>query len=552
METIVGIDLGTTNSLVATVRDGLPVALAVDDGGGVLLASVAGWDEQGGLLVGAAARHQYLLRPTATVRSVKRHMGDDDWHATLGSTRYDAPGISALILARLKAVAQEHLGAVTKAVITVPAYFGDPQRRATLEAGRRAGLEVVRLVNEPTAAALAYTLVDGQDQRVLVYDLGGGTFDVSVVDIAGGVCEVLASHGNRELGGDDFDRRLVDHLADRFALEFGQDLRQDPVAMARLFDAAERAKIALSTEGSTIVREEFIATDNGTPLHLECQVTRQEFEALIMPLLESTRASVRTVLRDAALSPSQIRRVLLVGGSTRIPAVSELLADEMGSAPHREIDPDQAVALGAATLGATIGGERLGVFLVDVCSHSLGIDARDEEGEIRFTPIIARNTVLPVRRSRLFYTAAPWVSEVHMAVLEGESADPDEDTRLGDLMLKSIAPMPDRDQQREVHVHFEYDLSGTLSVTATDRQGAHRVDAQFRPGGGGDQGADLGAEAADLLRQIEALQAGDTLPEAARQEAERLAAATAQAMTADAEAAWCEAAATFLYEYEGP
>ena len=547
MDRIIGIDLGTTNSLVAVLDSGLPKVLPLEDGS-LLMPSVVGWDDERGLLVGAPARNRYLLYPEMTVRSVKRHMGDAGWSVRLGGDRYDAPAVSARILERLRQAAAAHLGAVSKAVITVPAYFGDPERRATIEAGKQAGLDVVRILNEPTAAAMAYTLMGAEDQKVLVYDLGGGTFDVSLVEVSGGVCEVLASHGNRQLGGDDFDRRLVDHLADRFASAEGIDLRQDRVAMARLYDAAERAKILLSTEGVTRVREEFVAVEGGKPRHLDMEVSRQEFEAMIRPLLETTRTSVRTVLAQAHVAPKEVARVLLVGGSTRIPAVVELLAEEMGTAPHHEIHPDQAVALGAAVLAGTIAGEAVGVYLVDVSSHSLGVAALGDDDRLEFAPILARNSVLPVSKSRLFYTVHPWQEEVRIRVYEGEARALEANTLLGELEVMRLSPMPDPTLPREVLVRFDYDLNGTLSVTASDRRSRRKVKAVFQPSEAGGEPATLPPHALELWRRLQEVCARDGLAAEVRARGRGLM-EEARSLVPGAAEAWAEQAAALLYEH---
>ncbi len=475
---IVGIDLGTTNSLIARADNGPPRIIPVD--GERLLPSVVGAADNGTIVVGREARNQYVLRPDDTVRSVKRQMGDAEWRCTLAGREFDAPGISALILGKLRAAAEADAGVVSQAVITVPAYFGEAQRRDTVEAGRRAGLDVVRILNEPTAAALLYSTTTALEGRVLVYDLGGGTFDVSVVQMEDGITEVLASHGNRRLGGDDFDERLATWLARGFAREHGIDLMQLPIARARLLRAAEEAKMHLSGAGVARVREEFIAEDGGKPLHLDAEVTRQEFEGLIGDLLDTTVASVRRALADAQCAPSDIAQVLLVGGSTRIPAVAERVAEETGQSVHAEIDPDQVVALGAAVQAAIIAGDDVEALLVDVSAHALGVAAMNGYGNLELAVVIPRNTAIPTSRSRLFYTGHPAQDKVLVEVYQGEDRDLSNDELLGEFHFEGLSPAADPDDPREVLVHFDYDLNGLLTVRAEDRPTGrtveHRID----------------------------------------------------------------------------
>lgn len=542
--TVVGIDLGTTNSLIAWA-DAVPRIIDVD--GQRLLPSVAGITEEGSLVVGARARNQYVLRPDQTVRSVKRHMGDAAWRCRLGDRELDAPGVSALILGRLKEAAETELGTADRAVITVPAYFGEAQRRDTVEAGRRAGLEVVRVLNEPTAAALLYSTLAPIEGRVLVYDLGGGTFDVSVVQLEEGVTEVLASHGNRRLGGDDFDERLADHLAQGFEREHGAGLLDSPVARARLRRAAEEAKIQLSTAGVVTVREEFIAEDGGRPLHLVTEVTRQDLEALISGLLESTLVSVRRALADARCEAHDIERVLLVGGSARIPMVAELLAEELGEAPHGEIDPDTVVALGAAVQASISAGHDVEALLVDVSPHPLGISTFDPiVGEERLTVVIPRNTTIPTSRSRLFYTLFPEQDTVEVKVYQGEDPDPEQDEFLGQFRFQGLSPSKEAERPREVLVTFNYDLDGLLRVGAEDRPTGraieHRIDLAT-----GDAPDGMSSEALALFRRLATLEHGSEIDDQGRAAATDL---LDRARRGEDEAGWTEAAVELLYRID--
>ncbi|HEY8503425.1 MAG TPA: Hsp70 family protein, partial [Gemmataceae bacterium] len=410
-ETILGIDLGTTNSEVAVVIGGKPVVLAED--GDPILPSFVGLSEDGRLLVGRAARNQWPVAPERTVKSIKRKMGEDV-KVPLGDQEYRPQEISAMILRKLHERACRELGRdVRKAVITVPAYFNDSQRQATREAGELAGLEVVRILNEPTAASLTYDPSETTSEKVLVYDLGGGTFDVSIVQTEAGVREVLASKGDTHLGGDDFDDLLLNHVCLRFQQEHAVDLHQDRVARARLLRAVEEAKKKLSDHAFARIEEEFIAVKDGVDLHLNMEVSRAEYEALILPLLERTTDCVQQALDDAGLTARDIDRVVLVGGSTRTPLVGELLESRLGQVPHREVNPDLCVAMGAAIQGAIIAGAEVGAVLVDITPHSLGIKCLDRMPdffslpfEYRFARIIPRNTPLPASRSELFRTVA--------------------------------------------------------------------------------------------------------------------------------------------------
>ncbi|MBC7339142.1 MAG: Hsp70 family protein [Firmicutes bacterium] len=436
-----------------------------------MLPSVVGLSPEGDLLVGHPARNQYVLYPERTIKSVKRVMGQDI-SLPLGDKRYTPPQISAFILERLRAIAASALGQdVRRAVITVPAYFTDGQRQATREAGELAGLEVVRIINEPTAAALAYGLERGGSQRVLVYDLGGGTFDVSVVEVSEGVVEVVATAGNNHLGGDDFDARLVDFLCRRFADRHGVDLRQDRRALARVTRAAEEAKIRLSTRPFTRVSEPFIAERNGQPLNLDEEISRAEFEKMIADLLEETVALVKRALQDAQLKPVDLDMVLLVGGSTRIPAVVELVRTHLGQLPHGEINPDECVALGAAIQAGIIAGEPLDMVFVDVAAHSLGIKVLGTQfGIIHpdvMSVIIPRNTAIPCSRAEVFTTVEDNQKAVTIKVYQGESMIASKNTLLGEFTLDGIPPMPAG--KPEIVVQFDYDIDGIIHVSATER-----------------------------------------------------------------------------------
>ena len=406
MDTIVGIDLGTTNSEVAVIKDGQPVVLEED--GDPILPSVVGLDPQGRLLVGKPARNQFVLAPERTIRSIKRKMGQEIT-VPLGDQKYTPQEISAIILRTLKRRAEKALGhPVSKAVITVPAFFNDGQRQATREAGELAGLEVVRIINEPTAAVLTYDPHPREQERLLVYDLGGGTFDVSVAQVENGVVEILSSHGDTQLGGDDFDQLLLDHVCNVSSEKHGVDLAPIAGARSRVLHAVEEAKKQLSFDAVARIEEEFIAEKDGMPLHLNIEIHRGEYEDLIHPLLIKTLGCLDAALTDAKLQANQIDKVVLVGGATRTPLVHELLEERLGRPVHSEIEPDLAVAMGAAVQGGLIAGVDVGPVLVDITPHTLGIKAL---GEIHglpsshyFSPIIHRNTPLPVTRTEIYST----------------------------------------------------------------------------------------------------------------------------------------------------
>lgn len=471
MSEIIGIDLGTTYSLVAVAEGGRPRLLA--SRGERLLPSVVGVSSDGQMLVGTPARNQYVLEPENTVTSIKRKMGTAE-QVTLAGREYTPPEISAFILMELKHRAERELGRpVKRAVITVPAYFTDAARQATRDAGEIAGFEVARILSEPTAAALAYGLDREGDQRVLVYDLGGGTFDVSVVELNQGVIEVRASHGNTQLGGDDFDELILTHLADRFRAEHGIDLRHDLRARARLVRAAEQAKIVLSDFPYARVTEEFIARQQQAPVHLDVELARAEFEELIRPLLRATLESVDRALKDAGLRPRDLDKVLLVGGSTRIPLVRQILADHLGQEPSSAVHPDEAVALGAAIQAAIIAGEPIEAVLVDVAPHSLGIETAhivlDHLLSDRYAVVIPRNTSVPCSQARSFYTLTPEQESVRIRAYQGEDALASRNVLLGEFLFEGLSPAP-RGKTREVIVRFNYDIDGIVQVSAIDRQ----------------------------------------------------------------------------------
>jgi len=468
MDTIVGIDLGTTNSEVAVVRDGQTIVLREE--GEAILPSVVGLDTEARLLVGTPARNQWILAPDRTVRSIKRKMGEEVT-VRLGDRDFTPQEISAIILRRLKERAEKELGGpVRKAVITVPAFFNEIQREATRDAGERAGLEVVRILNEPTAAALTYDPHPDRMERLLVYDLGGGTFDVSIVQIEQGVVEVLASHGDTHLGGDDFDQLLLDDVCKRFDDEHGIDLRESLSARSRVLRAVEEAKKQLSFEPVAKIQEEFIAEKHGVPLHLTVEVLRTEYEDLIEPLLAKTLTNVDEALSDAKLNVGQIDKVILVGGASRTPMVHRLLQERLGQEAHAEVDPDLCVAMGAAIQGAMIAGVDVGPVLVDITPHTLGIQALGEmhgfESRHCFAPIIERNTPLPASRSELFGTACDDQEEALIRVFQGENPDVRHNDHVGEFMLEGLAGVR---RGNEILVRFDLDLDGILKVTARER-----------------------------------------------------------------------------------
>ncbi len=473
-ELIIGIDLGTTNSEVAVVEAGVPRVLTGDDGDPIL-PSFVGLADDGRLLVGKAARNQYPLAPDRTIKSIKRKMGEDT-KVPLGDQQYRPQEISAMILRALKDRAEKSLGkTVKKAVVTVPAYFNDAQRQATIESGTLAGLEVVRILNEPTAAALVYDPDQAAGLNVLVYDLGGGTFDVSIVRAEAGIVEVLSSHGDTKLGGDDFDELLMNNLCDNFNTHHRLDLRENRTSKARILRAAEAAKRQLSDHAFAKVEEEFIAEKDGVPLHMSIEVSRGDFEDLIRPLIDRTMDCVQRSLDDARLTASQIDRVVLVGGSTRTPMIAELLEQRLGRPARKDINPDLCVALGAAVQAAMIAGDAVGSVLVDITPHSLGIKTLDGSGgdyffgggfEFRFSPIIKRGTPLPASRSEVFRTVSDSQPRVEVDVYQGESDDVRRNHRVGMFNIEGLARVPAGNQ---LVVQLDLTLDGVLKVAAREK-----------------------------------------------------------------------------------
>jgi molecular chaperone DnaK len=459
MSKVIGIDLGTTNSCVAVMEGGEPVVIPNAEGNRTTPSVVA--MKNGERLVGDVAKRQAVTNPE-TVISVKRWMGTDH-KVTLEGKEYTPQEISAMILQKLKADAEAYLGEkVTKAVITVPAYFNDAQRQATKDAGRIAGLEVLRIVNEPTAAALAYGLDKEDDQTILIYDLGGGTFDVSILELGDGVFEVKATSGNNRLGGDDFDQKIIDYLVDGFKKEHGIDLSKDKMALQRLKDAAEKAKKELSGVMQTTISLPFITADATGPKHLEVTLTRAKFEELTADLVEMTMGPTRQALQDAGLTPAQIDKVVLVGGSTRIPAVVEAVKKFIGKEPSKGVNPDEVVAIGAAIQGGVLTGEVKDVVLLDVTPLSLGIET---QGGVT-TRMIERNTTIPTSKSQIFSTAADNQTSVEIHVLQGEREFARDNKTLGRFILSDIPPAPRGVPQ--IEVTFDIDANGIVNVSAKD------------------------------------------------------------------------------------
>ena len=461
MSKIIGIDLGTTNSCVAVMEGGEPVVIANSEGARTT-PSVVGFTKTGDRLVGQVAKRQAITNPDNTVSSIKRQMGTDH-KVTLNGKEYTPQQVSAMILQKLKADAEAYLGeTVTEAVITVPAYFNDSQRQATKDAGTIAGLNVRRIINEPTAAALAYGVDKEDDQKIMVYDLGGGTFDVSIIEMGDGVTEVLATNGDTHLGGDDFDQRIIDWMANAFQTENGIDLRKDKMAAQRLKEAAEKAKIELSSAMSSQINLPFITADATGPKHLDMTLTRAKFNELTADLVDRTMTPVRKALQDAGLRASDLKKVLMVGGSTRIPAVYDAVKKELNCEPFKGINPDECVAVGAAIQGGVLNGEKKGLLLLDVTPLSLGIETL---GGV-CTKIIDRNTTIPTHKSQVFSTAADNQPSVEVNVLQGEREFARDNKSLGVFHLDGIAPAPRGVPQ--IEVTFDIDANGIVKVSAKD------------------------------------------------------------------------------------
>ena len=464
MKNIIGIDLGTTNSEVAIIKNNQPHIISINNDN--FMPSCVGIDDQGKILVGRAAKNQMVLRPESTILSIKRMMGEKTT-ILMGGRSFTPTEISALILKELKKCAEEFCGeSIDEAVITVPAYFDDHQRKSTQNAGKLAGLEVKRIINEPTAAALAYGVNHQQNQTILVYDLGGGTFDVSLVVIEDEIVEVKASHGDTHLGGDDFDNLLIDHIAEEFLNKHEIDLRQDPRTRNRIWQAVEKAKIELSSQPYTTILEEYITPEK----HLEMEISRYDYEIMIQPLISKTFDCINECLRDADLLPGDLDQIILVGGSSRTPLIHTQLENVFNTTIHSEINPDLIVAMGAAIQSGIISGMKSEGILVDITPYSFGTSAHEFDffmpGEGQFVPIIKRNTPLPTRKSEVFYTVADNQKAVDVEIYQGEDPIAENNIRVGNFLIENLSPKP---QGNPIVLDIKLDLNGILEVTATEK-----------------------------------------------------------------------------------
>ncbi|MHC1588297.1 MAG: molecular chaperone DnaK [Methermicoccaceae archaeon] len=483
MAKVIGIDLGTTNSCMAVIEGGEPTVIPNAEGGRTT-PSVVGFTKTGERLVGTLAKRQAVSNPERTVYSIKRHMGENGYRVTIGDKSYTPQEISAMILQKLKADAESYLGEeVKQAVITVPAYFNDAQRQATKDAGTIAGLEVLRIINEPTAASLAYGLdKEGTDQTIMVFDLGGGTFDVSILEIGEGVFEVKSTSGNTHLGGDDFDRRIMDWIVAEFKKEHGIDLSKDRVAMQRIKDESEKAKVELSTLTQTQISIPFIAQDENGPKHIDMTLTRAQFESMCSDLFDALIPPMERAMKDAGVEPSDLSKVLFIGGSTRMPKVASIVKDVLGKEAYKNINPDEAVALGAAIQAGVLAGEVKDLLLLDVTPLTLSIETL---GGIA-TPLIERNTTIPTKRSRIFTTAADNQTSVDIHVVQGERKMAADNMTLGRFTLTGIPPAPRGVPQ--IEVTFDIDANGILHVSAKDiATGKQQSMTIQRPGGLSDE-----------------------------------------------------------------
>jgi molecular chaperone DnaK (HSP70) len=469
-EIIIGIDLGTTNSEVALIKEGKVEVLEIINGC-QQLPSYVGFDEQDDLLVGETAKNQYLVYPERTIKSVKRHMGEDT-HLLLGEKQYTPQELSAMILRHLKQVAEKETGqTINRAVITVPAFFSDAQRQATRDAGEIAGLSVERIINEPTAAALAYEVDNSQARTILVYDLGGGTFDVSVVKMEHNVVEVLSSHGDNQLGGDDFDQKIIAHILQHLETEHGLDARTDVRAMSRITRAAEDAKIALSAQPYYTIEEEHLLEHQGSPVHLSLELAREEYEEMIAPFIDQTMQAIHTALDGAGLRVADIDEILLVGGSTKTPVVRDRLEHDLGLQVRLDVDPDLCVASGAAIQAGMIGGEEVTAVLVDVTPYTFGTSALGElNGNFYpecYVPIIKKNTPIPVTRSESFFATHDGQNKVKVSVYQGENEDALQNKAMGDFMIEGLKNVKEGDA---IIATFSLDINGILHVTGMEKK----------------------------------------------------------------------------------